>query len=347
MEDINIYLSRILSGTYLFVYKNQTLKLKYPDINIKYLADLYAEQEYQKNKFNEWILEDDIFNYLIINNLWNPLVDKEFKELPKKIEDYKVQLYQSELNPKNQKRISRILKDAKNKYDRLYNIRHSFDHLTAQGYANLSKNHYILSESIFDSEDNKIFPKIDDIDFILFNEICSLISNNTIPAYTFRKIARSELWRNYWIANKDFLFGKPTIEWTDEQKNLVVITKMYDNAYEHPECPGNNILEDDDMFDGWMISIRRESEKDKTKRRTEKKFGDKLNKAGEIFLMAESKEEAQNIYSLNNPLSRNIIKEREIVLKQNNDFVKDSDLPDVQRNLQMQQIQQIKDKHKR
>ena len=92
---------------------------------------------------------------------------------------------------------------------------------------------------------------------------------------------------------------------------------------------------------------KRESEKDKTKRRTEKKFGDKLNKAGEIFLMAESKEEAQNIYSLNNPLSRNIIKEREIVLKQNNDFVKDSDLPDVQRNLQMQQIQQIKDKHKR
>lgn len=347
MEDINIYLSRILSGTYLFIYKNQTLKLKYPDINVKYLADLYATQEYQKNKFNEWILEDDIFNYLIMTNLWNPLVDKEFKELPKKIEDYKVQLYQNELNPKNQKSIRRILKDAQNKYDHLYHIRHSFDHLTAQGYANLSKNHYILSESIFDSEDNKIFHRIDDIDFILFNEICSLISNNTIPAYIFRKIARSELWRNYWIANKDFLFGKPTIEWTDEQKNLVVITKMYDNAYEHPECPGNNILEDDDMFDGWMISIRRENEKDKTKRRTEKKFGDKLNKAGEIFLMAESKEEAQNIYSLNNPLSRNIIKEREIVLKQNNDFVKDSDLPDVQRNLQMQQIQQIKEKHKR
>jgi hypothetical protein len=347
MEDINIYLSRILSGTYLFIYKNQTLKLKYPDINVKYLADLYATQEYQKNKFNEWILEDDIFNYLIMTNLWNPLVDKEFKELPKKIEDYKVQLYQNELNPKNQKSIRRILKDAQNKYDHLYHIRHSFDHLTAQGYANLSKNHYILSESIFDSEDNKIFHRIDDIDFILFNEICSLISNNTIPAYIFRKIARSELWRNYWIANKDFLFGKPTIEWTDEQKNLVVITKMYDNAYEHPECPGNNILEDDDMFDGWMISIRRENEKDKTKRRTEKKFGDKLNKAGEIFLMAESKEEAQNIYSLNNPLSRNIIKEREIVLKQNNDFVKDADLPDVQRNLQMQQIQQIKEKHKR
>jgi hypothetical protein len=347
MEDINIYLSRILSGTYLFIYKNQTLKLKYPDINIKYLADLYADQEYQKNKFSEWILEDDILNYLIMTNLWNPLIDKEFKELPNKIEDYKVQLYQSELNPKNQKRIRRILTDSKNKFDYLYHTRHYFDHLTAQGYANLSKNHYILSQSIFDTKDNKIFNDIENIDFVLFNEICSVISANTIPGYMFRKIARSELWRNYWIANKDFLFGKPTIEWTDEQKNLVVITKMYDNAYEHPECPGNNILEDDDMFDGWMISIRRENEKDKTKRRTEKKFGDKLNKAGEVFLMAESKEEAQNIYSLNNTLSRNIIKERETVLNKTTDVIKDSDLPDVQRNLQMQQIQQIKERNKR
>lgn len=347
MDEINIYLSRILSGISIFIYKDKLFKLKYPDINTKYLADIYAEQQYDLNKFSDWILEEDLLNYLIITNLWNPIVDKEFKELPKKIEDYKVQLYQNELNPNNQKRTKRFLNDSKNRYDFLYNIRHSFDHVTARGYANLLKNHYILSRSLFDENDELIFKDIDNIDFVLFTNLCSVVTANTIPAHIFRLIARSELWRNYWVANKDFVFGKPTIEWTDEQKNLVVITKMYDNAYEHPECPSDNIIQDDDMFDGWMISVKRESEKDRTKRRTEKKFGNKLNKAGEIFLMADSKEEAQNIYNLNNPMSRNIIKEREIVLKKNQGPINDADLPDVQRNLQMQQMQQIKERNRK
>ena len=177
--------------------------------------------------------------------------------------------------------------------------------------------------------------------------MCNQVTENTIPPAAFRHIARSDLWRNYWSANKDYIFGKPTIDWTDEQKTLVVITKMYDNAYEHTECPSDAIIENDDMFDGWMILLRRENEKERSKRRTEKKFGDKLNKAGEIFLTANSKEEAQDIYGLNNDTSRNIIKERERTINKSEKPIKDSDLPDVQRGLQMQQVQMTKERMKR
>ena len=135
------------------------------------------------------------------------------------------------------------------------------------------------------------------------------------------------------------------INWTDEQKTLVVLTKMYDSAYQHPECPPDSVFEDDDMFDGWMILQRRENEKTKNKNRTEKLLdGKKLNKAGEIFLVANSKEEAQNIYSLNDNNSRHIIKERENIIKNTSETIDVGQLPDVQRDLTMQTNQQFKNR---
>jgi hypothetical protein len=166
-----------------------------------------------------------------------------------------------------------------------------------------------------------------------------------IDITTFKAIARSDQWRNYWSANNELLFDKATINWTDEQKTLVVLTKMYDSAYEHPECPSDNVFNDDDMFDGWMIFQKRESEKIKNKNRTEKMLeGKKLDKAGEIFIVANSQEEAKNIYDLNDHSSRHIIREREHVIKNSSQEINDGNLPDVQRELVVQANQQYKNR---
>jgi CRISPR/Cas system-associated endonuclease/helicase Cas3 len=94
-----------------------------------------------------------------------------------------------------------------------------------------------------------------------------------------------------------------------------------------------------------MILQRRENEKTRNKNRTEKLLdGKKLNKAGEIFLVANSKEEAQNIYSLNDNNSRHIIKERENVIKNTSETIDVGQLPDVQRDLTMQTNQQFKNR---
>jgi hypothetical protein len=99
------------------------------------------------------------------------------------------------------------------------------------------------------------------------------------------------------------------------------------------------------MFDGWMILQRRDNEKNRNKNRTEKMLeGKNLNKAGEIFIMANSKEEAQNIYDLNDATSRHIIKERESVINRANDIVDVSHLPDMQRELTIQANQQFKNR---
>jgi hypothetical protein len=176
--------------------------------------------------------------------------------------------------------------------------------------------------------------------------ISSIINENNIDMSLFRKIARSDLWRNYWSANKNNVFDRAGLEMTDEQKTLTILSKMYDSAQEHPECPPDNVFEDDDMFDGWLISQRREIEKSKSKSRTEKLLGDKkIGNAQEVFLVANSKEEAQAIYDLNDDTHKHIIKERNAFI-QNHTEVKDSELPDIRRDLQVETNEQFKNKFK-
>ena len=344
-RSINIYLSRILSGFYLFLYKNTRYKLVYPDISIKYEAELYAEEEYEKNKFNDWITEDSIIDSLVSMGVWNYNGDDNLKNLEKQIEDLKVDLYKNFLNPSKLKSLRRTLSNTKNAYSRQYDIRHSLDSYTAVGFSQILKNQYILIHSLYNQNNNKIFQDINNIDINLLNILSNIISENTLDISIFRQIVRHDIWKNYWSANSDHIFEKSVINWTDEQKTLVVLTKMYDSAYQHPECPPDSVFEDDDMFDGWMILQRRENEKNKNKNRTEKLLeGKKLDKAGEVFIVANSKQEAQNIYDLNDHSSRHIIRERESVIKQSNDTIQDANLPDVQRNLVVQSNQQYKNR---
>ena len=344
-QSVNLYLSRILSGYYIFLFDDKKYKLVYPDMALKYSAEIYATECYEQNKFSDWIYEDNIVDYLVDSGLWQYDGDDNLKKLESQIEDNKVDLYQNFLNPPRQKQIRKTLATLKKSYNKLYSIRHSFDHLTPQGYAELIKNQYILIHSIYTTKNTRLF-KSKNIDYQKLNDISNTISEYSIDIETFRQIARNDTWKNYWSANKNHIFDKPTIDWTDEQRTLVVLTKMYDSAYEHPECPVDAVFDDDDMFDGWMMYQRREGEKIRSKNRTEKLLEDKnLGKANEIYIMASSKEEAQSIYALNDNTGKHIISERNKLLAPGKE-IKESDLPDVQRNIQMLNNQQMANSRK-
>jgi len=341
-REISLILCRILSGYYIFNLNNQSYILKYPSMSIRYAADIFMQEEYEKIKFNSWISSDDILYFLIQSDLWTHDGDKLLVSLEKQIEDYKVDLFLNCLNPVKIKQLKQKLNSTRKNYSRLYNKRHSFDYITIEGYITNIKDQYLLANSIYNTDNALVFNDINNIDIILFNSLASYIGNNTIDIESFRLLARSPKWRNYWVCNKDNLFGKAAIEWTEEQQTLVLMSKMYDSAYEHPECPSESVINDDDMFDGWMIHNRRENEKNKEKARTEKMIKDKnLGNAKEVFFVANSVEEAQAIYNLNDNNSRNIIHERDKVIMNSSNSIRDDQLPDVKRNLAIQSHQQF------
>ena len=347
MENISLYLSRILSGYNIINFNNSHFKVVYPSIVIKYQAELYAEKEYEKNKFNDWIKDDDLVTWMIDMGIWNWDGDHYLKKIEENIDNLKVDLYKNLLRPSEQKRIRKQLITQKSLLSSRTQLRHSFDHVTLSGYVENLKSQYLLIHSIYTLNNELLFSNFENADSTIIHNISCIINDYNIDMTTFRKIARNDVWRNYWSANKNNVFNKSGVEMTDEQKTLVVLTRMYDGAHEHPECPPDNVFEDDDMFDGWLIYQRKEMEKSRNKNRNDKLLENKkLGNAQEVFVMANNKEEATTIYDLNDDTHKHIIQERDKYIQKNN-TVKDSELPDVKRDIQIQVNESLTSKPKK
>ena len=110
-------------------------------------------------------------------------------------------------------------------------------------------------------------------------------------------------------------------------------SKMYDNAYQNPDCPPDEVIEDDDMFDGWMISERREREKNKKKKNLDKVTD---QKGDEIFVMADSPEDADDIVDVNDYSEKMRLRDRMRQIKASEDMIEELDLRDVQMMLNRQ-----------
>jgi hypothetical protein len=334
MDDrsLHLYLSRILSGYFIFVYGKQRWTLRYPNTSIKYEAEILSEIEYEDNKYSEWPTLESVVELMVSQGMWDYSGDDRLEKLNKTIENLKVDLFKNFLIPTTAQKIRKDIKKTENSYYRLYQARHAFDYVTLESHCNEVKNNFLLRRSLYDA-DNKLY-FLENDDSVLLQELSRYLSQHSIEIRTYREIARSNQWHQYWNGDKSRLFDKPVVEWTDEQRTLVSLTRMYDSAREHPDCPGEEVMNDDDAFDGWAITERRKTEKEKSKKRAEKMLPGKLKNANEIYVVANSKQEAQDIYNLNDYGGQAIIKERENMIKRTQgSAVKEQNLPDVQRDL--------------
>jgi hypothetical protein len=151
-------------------------------------------------------------------------------------------------------------------------------------------------------------------------------------------MARTEPWRSTWSCKKceREVFGVPTVDLTEDQKSLVIWSTMYDNIYEHPSCPQQEIVDDDDLIDGWMIVQRKERQKNQTKLQVEDLISNvKIKNSGEVFVIGQSKSDRERIDSLNDDNAKNIKRQR-LKMIQEKGFLNEVDMPDTKLDLQMQ-----------
>lgn len=331
-RDISLYLSRIISGYYIFVYNNQKYKIQYPSREIKYDAEIYAHQEFVKNRFVDWPRLDQISMFLMSQGLWSQEAEKFLETSEHTTENLKVEIYNNFRNPTALSQFRKRLKQHEKTCAKLLAQKHAFDQITLEGYCEVLKSNYILSRSIYDENNQLCFLDENNNNNEDFETIASMIAKNTISPSQFRAIARSNQWAYYWNIKKGHLYDTAVVDWTDEQRILASISRMYDGAKEHPECPPDDVIEDDDAFDGWAISERRKNEKEKAKSRAEKMLPGKLGNSQEIFVKVNNRQQANDIGALNDMQGKAVINERKQVVKQAG-FVKEQHLPDVKRDL--------------
>jgi hypothetical protein len=141
------------------------------------------------------------------------------------------------------------------------------------------------------------------------------------------------------------VFGVPAAALTDEQRVLSVWSRVYDNAYEDPDCPPESVVSDDDMFDGWMILRRKERDEDMQKKRAHAALeNEKIASSGEVFVAgaapgrvtpSHSAEDRAGIESLNDAEAR-AAKAARLRYLQSRGVVHEADMPDSRREISME-----------
>ena len=162
-----------------------------------------------------------------------------------------------------------------------------------------------------------------------------------------RELARTDPWKSLWITRESSgssLFANPpNTELTYNQKNILIWSQMYDNIQESMECPNKEVIEDDDMLDGWFIIQHQKREKDRTEKEFENSTkNDKIKNASEVFVVS-TREKAEKINNMND-MNAKIIKQQRKVALDHYGSLEEQNLPDQKRNMQMMANNQMRGK---
>ena len=322
--------TKILSGVTYFKTKDKIYKLSNPNSEIRYLGEYLADLAGNEFKFKQLMTREEVKGVLEQRQIWTPQDDINLKEAEKNLEDFKVELFKNQYNKKAQKTLRSRIKGTNSAIAQAVLKKDSLDHITIENYTEVIRDQFCTAMSIEDMHGVKFYHPdkfFDQNSFLMENGYNIWRGELALLQYC-RELCKKDPWRSYWnSAAKENVFGKPSSELTIAQRTMIVFTKMYDNARQSPEAPGDDVFDDDDMFDGWMLLQQREQKKKKQKDTADKIAG---QKGDEIYLMADSADDAQKIYSVNDTQSRMKIKNRESQIKSaGGQAIKEDDLRDV------------------
>jgi hypothetical protein len=331
---IELLLYRILSGTLFFFYQGEKYELKSANYSIRYESQLLYNQIINEEKYGDWIREEDIVSVMINLGIWTTDTMTIIKNLEKKIDNIKVDLFKSSILPDRLKVHRKNLNNTRSQLNQILNKKSDLMSNTLEGYATSIKNEYVICNTLY-KNNKRVFTKNienNQSSYTYFNDLVNELNQHSISLTEFKAIARHQLWKSYWNCNKQNIFHDSIINITDDQRTLINISRMYDSVYEHPDAPSDQVIEDDDMLEGWMILQRRKADQTKNQNKVDN-LNPKLKNAQEVFLMADSAESYEEIMSLNSPEGKYRMQEKIGFINNASGPVSDLQLPDVRREL--------------
>src|SRR5690606_37527210 len=106
-------------------------------------------------------------------------------------------------------------------------------------------------------------------------------------------------------------FRRPPTEWSYNQNELSRWSYIYDIVFESMDRPSEQVVEDDDLMDSWLIRQSERVASQTKKRESESVLGQAgggKNGRNEMFVVADAKG-AQRVYDLNDPSARGLVKQ--------------------------------------
>ena len=139
-------LHTIMSDYFIILINNKKYVIRRPSSDILYRAQLVYEKTWSDNKFNDWIGEEECISHLINIGKWTLEGDSKMAEMEKFMDDQKVDLYQSILQPDKVKQIRKQLFRVRQLLSKLHEAKNSLINFTLRGFAQTIRQQYIFEQ---------------------------------------------------------------------------------------------------------------------------------------------------------------------------------------------------------
>jgi hypothetical protein len=343
MNSRDFLLYRILCG-YL---KFGDLKIVAPTPDILYEATgIYYKTIKSAEELG--IMDDaELLKTMIAHELWTEKEEKELTEiLVGHIEYWKKEIYLNWWKPKDRERVQKYLQVAKDTYEELFSRRYAYNYVTQDGIAAYAKYQYIIENCTYLGDKKFDWESQSPYSTMLYYQ------SNIIKEEYLRDLSHNAPWETIWLAGKkeQSLFGKPAVELSFDQLRLISWSTMYDNIREHYETPPDEIVQNDDALDGWLIIQKEEKEQKQFEKRADGQVqNQKIKNANEIYLMANLEDDlstvksnvvdtANKIDAMNSAYSKMLKKQRYKLIDRQGQ-INEQALPDVKQDFMMQLTQ--------
>lgn len=339
-----LFVSRVRSGVYFVEHDGIKLKIVTPTIEEELeMAEGYNEA-YEDAVSEDFMTEDQTLEWMKSRGLWSDDDEEKIEALKRDIEKLKVGIYENRNRESNREQIRKYIRAAEKQLSEQVDKKHSFSSNTCEGVAMLEKSFNFIKTCTYYGGDKYDFKRLS-VEFVLH-----LFHDKILSEKQTREIARNDPWRSVWMlrdSNSYKLFANEGRELSIDQKNLLVWSRMYDNIQESMECPDDDVIEDDDLLDGWFIVQRKKRESEKAEADFDNSTkNDKIKNSSEIFMVASNKKEVEKIETLND-INAKVIKKQRIHMAKQKGEVKASEFPDAKLDMQAKSNQMFKDKFRR
>ena len=338
------FVSRIRTGLYFIKDEELTLKILTPTIQEEFeLNDIY-QNAYEQARIDNFMTEDEMLEWMKEKNIWTQEDEDKIEGLKKDIEKLKVEIFNAKNNESLREKIRLYIRAGEKQLAKYIDKKNTYQSNTCEGIASIEKMYAFLKKCTYFNNKLYHFKELT-IEYILYLFQLSILNESKI-----REIARNEPWRSMWIF-KDFkdtkLFLNQDRELSTDQRNLIVWSQMYDNVQESLDCPSQDVIEDDDMLDGWFILQKRKRDKDKAEAELENSVSnEKIKNSSEVYMMAGSNKDAQRVNNMND-VGGKIIKQQRFNTIYSKGEVSQLDFQDEKLKLTQQSNQMFKDHFRR
>lgn len=312
-----------------------------PEIQAR--AAIEYETAYQSAIRNGLLTENEALDFFNETGQWTATdqqqldgIQEDLHKMNRGLLDYLFQVEKLE-------QVRQTIRRAEQALVERWRMRESLLHETAGHYALVAQQRFIIGRITCSEDGQPLWPTQESFDacgeldlighLVEFYYIQSRVSERVI-----REIARTDPWRGRWVAAKATgqIFETPPYSWSPNQTDLVRWSNLYDMVFEAYERPSDQVINDDDLLDSWLIRQSDKSSAQSKKRESESLLqGVKNGGKGrqEVFVVSD-RVGARRVYELNDANSRRIVKQTQKFVQERG-TVQEIELPQSQMEMRM------------